>query len=245
MTNSLFSNFTLSYSTPSGSRFSGAKSSARRAFAIAFALTLVAGIQSGCKQSGPSSANHATFHRYGMQHAHVHFEYSGYARGPEDLYFDQYGGRETRISDFEHLDDEKFSQIHMTKIQVNSDVWILQDDKHTGTHFFNVHFDSLMAIDADSNLTPEKASANLLESQHASLMGTDTVLGLRCDVWQLAKEDKKLYIYEGLLLKTESKRGEEYVISSPTLIDTTSPIDESKFKPNPSFKIQESQGDKH
>jgi hypothetical protein len=223
--------------------FSSASNS--RGIGVLVALASVVMFFSACKQSGPSATKHATFHRYGIEHGHIHSEYSGYARGPEDLYFDQYGGREARVSDFEHLDEDKFSPIHVTKIQINSDVWILQDDKHTGTHFFNAHFDSLMAADADSNLTPEKASSNLLESQHASLIGTDTVLGLHCDIWKLAKEDKKMYIYKGLLLKTESRRGEEYAIASATSIDTTSPIDESKFKPNPTYKVHDSQDEKH
>ncbi len=192
----------------------------------------------GCKQETPTVARLGDFHRYPVEHGHVHYLYSGLGRGYEDLYFDQYGTREAKIANWEHIEDQGLRKSATLNLTLGADVYTCQLDRNAGVHFKDAELDSLFHLSAAETPTADAAAKIYLE-RRAHLIGQDTVMGLRSNVWAVNEAPIKLSIWNGILLKRITMPAGDTVIMTADMVDTTTPADHAAFRIPPSIKIQE------
>ena len=191
---------------------------------VTIVALLVGGL--GCNPPGPKAVGN--FHRYPIDHAHVHYEYSGLARGSGELYFDQYGKREAKIEHWEHIEAQGMRRYLTLNLALVSDIYAIQFDRGEGFHWKDPDLDSLFHLPTDETPGPE-ASTKLYLSDRAVLSSTDTVLGLRADVWQTKGLPVKLYIWKSILLERQSLITDDTVIMRATSVDTSTPIPDAIF----------------
>jgi hypothetical protein len=204
------------------------------------ALMLCFVLIAGCKK-GDNAASLGDFHRYGIEHGHVHYQYSGDARGVEELVFDHWGRREVRIANQEHLQEHDIQQIKMINLSIGADIYSIDIQKHTALHEVNHDVDSIMHLDKES--MPDYKSdleAGLSKDQFVKTR-TDTVLGLPVTVWRQEYSGLELYLWKAVLLKRTSISPTDEIRMIATSFDTVTPVDNNLFKLPPGIQMQQKQ----
>jgi len=200
------------------------------------ALLSIALLAAGCKKEQPVTPGE--FHRYPIEHIHVHYIYSGLGRGTEDLYFDQYGRRETKYVNWEHIEEKALRPMIRLTISVGPDIYTCLLDRGEGTHWKDPQLDSLFHLSAANIPSPEKITQTIL-SEKGKLVGQDTVLGLKADIWKITGTPLELYIWKGVLLKRASVAAGDTVVVTAVSIDTVRRPNESAFVVPGGIKMRE------
>lgn len=114
------------------------------------------------------------------------------SKGERSVYFKEWGALELR--------DEIISQNMMgSREKVRS---LMKFDKKSS---YNVDFDNKIIIKTDIDKfvnNSKRINAEILKSNSAKKTGTGKVLGYDCDIWSM--QGAKIWIYKGVVLKTES-----------------------------------------
>jgi hypothetical protein len=169
----------------------------------------------------------APYKRYAMDRAHIHYEVSGFRRGVEDLYFENWGKKEARYINVENI-TEKGVRPDKTVIVTNgSHMMIANLSGGQGTEMTEPSVDSMMrSPNVDS---PEAISDSILSKMHYVRQGQETVLGKTTNVWFEQSTGTKLFTWKGIVLKQEVKNPQHQHTVIATSIDTTMDIPDSIF----------------
>lgn len=114
------------------------------------------------------------------------------SNGKRSLYFKEWGSIE--------LSDESITQNIMGDKQTTRNMTKL-DKKNS----YSVDFDNKVIIKTSLDELAKKGKLvdkNILKDMDAKKTGTGKVLGFKCDIWNLM--DSKVWIYKGVVLKSES-----------------------------------------
>ncbi len=165
--------------------------------------------------------------RYGVESAKIHYQYSGRSSGTEVLTFDNWGWRASRLVDKSttmwgnttkirstELQDGNYSISHMTG---SSRARAFQDSQIQKSLI-----GSSMAVEVLHGLEVVKAKG-------AKKIGTDDVLGRKCDVYEIKNFSQKLWVWEGIVLRTEQKVLEDEIILSAVKIEADVEFGEQNF----------------
>ncbi len=173
-------------------------------------------IMISCNSSGIKNSDNSTIKRYEVKSAIVKYKTttSGSVMGSkisgsgtESLYFKDWGAVElketqiketTEVSVFGHKNVENKETHTMNKLD--------------GGESFSVDFDSKqifagrdMAMDMikvlDPNADAGAVGKNMLEGIGGNIVGSENVLGFKCDIWEIP--GGKQWIYKGVVLKSE------------------------------------------
>jgi hypothetical protein len=179
--------------------------------------------------SGSLSENTATssYKRYALNKAHIKYEVSGWRRGKEELYFDNWGKREARYINVENLTDQGVRPDRTVIVTNGAKMMIANLVQNQGTTMTEPAVDSLMRTpNVDS---PEAISDSILSRMHYVRQGTAEVLGQPTVVWFEQSSGTKLYTWRGIVLKQEVKNPQANHTVVAVSIDTTSAIADSMF----------------
>lgn len=178
----------------------------------------------------------AQANRYDVKSAIVEYVISGNgdAKGSEasisgssKLYFKDYGQME--------LSEEKIVQSVMDEKEEEHNI-----TKIVGNKIFNVDFEEKVTYQQEMVVDEENPFLNLknsetLSSMGAKKIGTDVILGYKCDIWQLGED--KIWIYNTVPLKFISKSLGVVQIQEAKLAVFNIDIKDDKFK-LPSFPVK-------
>lgn len=163
--------------------------------------------------------------------------------GTENLYFKNWGAVELKEEQSNQTTTMKFfgkekiktNSTHVINKLDNGESYLVDFDKKTIT----VGRDPMMDIMKQSNTNVSDKGVNMLESMGGEKVGTGSVLGYNCEIWNVL--GGKQWIYKGLMLKMEMT-----VLGIKTVTEATSAkfdvsVADSNFK-LPDFPIHKQEG---
>jgi hypothetical protein len=132
----------------------------------------------------------------------IEYVYEGSTSGRENVYMDNYGLLQckmiqTKTKVFGQTSEEAY-------IEVSKDFYIHKWDPKTrlGSKIKNTLAEDLMN---DPDFDPEDFGKRSMESLGFEMIGTETIAGKPCEVWEGLGGSSKIWIWRGLTLKTEMK----------------------------------------
>lgn len=179
------------------------------------------------------------FHRYEADHGHVRFEYAGDRRGGEDLYWTNHGNREVRISKYLTVTPGGFRPVDELTILDNGTAYYVQKQKNVALHSKDAEIDSLMQLSKEETPSPSAFADAKMKDLFFTKSGTDTLLGLNLDVYQMTQIPIKLYLWKGLLLKRTVTDPEHRSSLTAISFDTVSAVDTNLFHLPPGVEVKE------
>ena len=173
----------------------------------------------------PSSES--PYKRYGIQRAHVHYEVSGFRRGVEDLYFDNWGRKEARHINVEDLTEQGTRPAKNIIVTNGSYMQMADLIAARGNFMTEPVVDSLMKL---KQVDPaEVISDSIMSRLGYKRQGEAPILGIQTNVWHEVTTGTTLYAWKGIVLKQEVKTPQHHHMVVAVSIDTTSPIPDSTF----------------
>lgn len=177
--------------------------------------------------------------RYKTRAAIVEYKMSGMQTGTETLYFDRWGMREAKYTQ---------TEIKAGTIVVKQNRITLLDGEWT----YNVDLDSKTGTKIPTPLLKELTGAAKREDKDATeigeemmtrmggrKIGTETVLGKPCDVWEIKNMNTKSWVWQGVTLKSiVNMMGKTQTTEATRLQDNVN-IPEGKLTLPPNVKITE------
>lgn len=182
-------------------------------------------------QSSPS------YKRYNVQSCIVEYSLGGSQKGSETLYFDRWGMREARYSN---------KELSMMGVQQKTNTLLITDydwmynidlDKKTGTKTKNGIFQSLLKNAKNNDLI--EAGMKMMKDMGGEKIGTETIAGKMCDIWEIKKLGSKTWIWNAVPLKVTAKFAGVEITSVATKVHEGATIPESKFQVPAGVKIKE------
>lgn len=165
--------------------------------------------------------------RYGVESAKVHYQCSGNSKGTEILVFDHWGWRECRKVD-------KATTTWGNTAKINST--LLQDGNYsishmTGSTRARAYQDRQLqeSITKGSKAVEILHALEVIKAKGAKKVDTDKILGRKCDVYEIANLSQKIWVWEGLILRTEQKVMDEKIVMVAVKIETDEEFGEQSF----------------
>ena len=176
------------------------------------------------------------YRRYGVESGIIETELTGFQKGTETIYFDNWGMREAKYS---NTVMEIAGMKRETKIFTLIDgEWIYNVDLNTnkGTKIKNPMIESIATQTGEKNFM--QLGEEVLKKMGASKTGTAVALGKTCDVWEAQAMNMKLLVWKGIPFKTTVSLGEQMGQNMNSEITVTK-FDEEASVPEDKFKLPE------
>ena len=163
--------------------------------------------------------------------------------GTENLYFKDWGALELKETTSEQTTTMKFfgkEKVETTSTHVinkldNGESYLANFD----TKIITVSRDPMMDMMKQSNTNATEAGKNMLESMGGKIVGTESVLGHSCEVWDVM--GAKQWLYKGVMLKMEVTLLGIKTITQATSAKFDVSVADANFK-LPDFPMQKMEG---
>lgn len=154
-----------------------------------------------CVSASVNASAWGEIKRYAVKSAIVDYTISGSQSGQETLYFEDYGKREARCSEYT-IKMFGFQSVTKNATIIDGEwVYSIDLDERQGTRM-NLAKLQEMALKGAESQTLKDYSEKALNKIGAVKEGTETVLGKRCQVYSIPKMQMKVWIYNRIALKT-------------------------------------------
>ncbi len=166
----------------------------------------------------------------------IEYVYEGSTTGRENLYMDNYGLLQCKMT---QTKTKVFGQTsEAASVEVSKDFYIYKWDPKTriGTKIKNTLAEDLMK---DPNFDPEEFGKRTMESLGFEKIGTETLLGKPCEVWQGLGGTSKIWVWRGLNLKTETKMLGMKSIITANVVKVDEGVPAGKFDISSDVKFQD------
>lgn len=176
--------------------------------------------------------------RYQIKSAIIEYKIEGSSEGTETLYFDNYGQKEAKRTKLKTT-MMGFTQ-ETDQLIVLDKNWIYTADFKTKTitKMENPSYEMLMELTKE-NTELEKLSSAMMENMGGKMIGTESIDGKKCDVWEVASLGSKMWIHKSIPLKTVVNMMGMNITYKTTKIQLNVPVPSSKFELPKGFKEQE------
>lgn len=164
------------------------------------------------------------YKRYAFKSGIIKYKYEGKTTGTEVLYFDDYGKKEAKYSNTvtKMLGVKSYEN---TITILNGDQVINYDEK-TGKATKSTN-PAIHAFTTDEDMDYEEYAIEMMKSLGFEKVGTETVLGKNCDVWEGMGT---IYTWKGLSIKSNTKIMGMNINIIATDVQTNVRIPASKFE---------------
>lgn len=165
------------------------------------------------------------FKRYEFKSGKVVFESSGSITGTETMYFDDYGMLEVK-STKATLEMMGIKQVTDTKVIMDGK-WIYTLDNNSGeaTKMENPLY-SMFPQGGDL----EKVGEEMMTNMGGKKIGTETLLGKKCEIWEIKKLMSKIWIWKSIPIKSEINMMGMNITSIATSVEVDIPVSPNEFK---------------
>jgi len=138
--------------------------------------------------------------RYGIEKGQVKYEFRGQASGSELVQFDRFGWLESRVTEketrtFGMTSNQKYHSI----LKGNRQAYHV-----TGSQYVNVSNERFLtsALSESSPSMQVLFGEEVIKRKNAKQVGSEEILGRRCKVYDVKYENTKVWVWEGIILKS-------------------------------------------
>ncbi len=170
-----------------------------------------------------------TVKRYRMKSGIVEYEISGPQKGTETLYFDDWGIREATYT---HVTVEMMGFKQETNtLTILKDGYTYNIDltKRTGTKIETPLMKELNARAEAEGKDMADVGEEMLVRMGGKKVGTEEFLGKKCDIWVMEQMGSKIWVYNGITLKSITNMMGMEISRVATRFEENATIDKSKL----------------
>lgn len=165
--------------------------------------------------------------RYGIKSAVVEYILTGSQEGTKTLYFDSWGMRQAEYTRSVLTVSGFTKPINIVNIIDGEYQYMINIDQNSGTKTRNPILKSLEQLKDQKGFN--EFGEQMLLSMGANKIGTETFLGKDCEVFEMRSTGTKLWVWEWITLKSETKSGGLEINLAATRI-TEGSVPGDKFK---------------
>ncbi len=137
------------------------------------------------------------FKRYQFKSGKVVYKMSGIQTGTETLYFDDYGRKEVHFNE-SVIDMMGVKQKSNTQtIMEGKYIYTIDKEKNTAQKMENPLYS--MFSDEDDL---QKVGEEIMKKMGGKKVGTETINGKECEIWEVQKMGGKIWVWESISIKT-------------------------------------------
>ena len=165
------------------------------------------------------------FKRYQFESGKVVYETSGSMTGTETMYFDDYGMlelKETKAT----LEMMGIKQVTDTKVLMNGK-WIYTIDKNSGEA--NKMENPLYSMFPEGG-DLEKVGEEMMINMGGKKIGSETLLGKECDIWEIKKLMSKVWVWKSIPIKSVVNMMGMNITQIATNVEVDISVSPDKFK---------------
>ncbi len=163
-------------------------------------------------------------HFYALEHGVVEYEISGAVKGKEILYFDGWGMRQAR---YKTAETPRWGTTSTITLNLGAQITVVDPAKNLGQKMEDQNLKKLLeSRKADD---PQVVSLELFTQLGGKKIKTENFLDRPCDVWETTSPKMKVWMWNGISLKTEIDTPEGPVVYRAIQIDEASVIEEKVF----------------
>lgn len=177
-------------------------------FTLVSAVLLVAvAALAGCSKSGEGlSTTPPEYRLYGEQNVYIEYEYGGGATGTKKQYIGNYGMYERTEDDFTVKMGEENRPVKQLVVRQDSIQYMVDLLEKVGTKSAS-QIEQLMPMMAKFTAEQKKnVNMELMRTMGGTKIGTETVLGKECEVYDV-QGFMKVAMWQGLTLRSEMQMG--------------------------------------
>jgi hypothetical protein len=140
-----------------------------------------------------------TMKRYNLKQACIEYTVSGAMQnGTEVLYFDNWGAREAKYTKTTLKMAGMSQETNTVTFLEGAWTYTVDLDRQTGTKTENPF---LKDIEGDD---PQEMGKEMMVKMGGKIIGTEKILGKRCDIWEIKNMGVKTWVWNWVTLKTET-----------------------------------------
>jgi len=165
------------------------------------------------------------FKRYEFESGKVTYKTSGSMQGTETMYFDDYGMLEVKNTKAT-LEMMGIKQVTDTKVIMDGK-WIYTLDNNSGDA--NKMENPLYSMFPDG-ADLEKVGEEMMLNMGGKKIGTETLLGKKCDIWEIKKLMSKVWVWKSIPIKSEVNMMGMNIIQIATSVEVDIDVPSNVFK---------------
>lgn len=173
--------------------------------------------------------------KYKIESAIVNYKISGTTKGSETIYFDNWGKRETNL--IQSITETTFYSVKTKRSDTLLNIF-------DGKTFYSIDLKSKTGVKTQKNALIKKIgnqnsqySIKKLKNNGAKVIGEELILDKMCQIWKTTNE--KLWLWNGIVLKSKSKQTGKKIVKEAIKIETNIIIDEKMFSVPEGIKLKE------
>ncbi len=166
--------------------------------------------------------------RYGIISGVVEYVISGSQEGTKTLYFDSWGMRQAEYTRSILSVGGFTKSLNLVNIIDGEYQYMINMDQNSGTKTRNPILKSIEQLKNQKGFN--EFGEQILLSMGANKIGTEEFLGKDCDVYEMKNTGTKLWVWEWLTLKSETKSGGININLTATRINESGSVPAEKFK---------------
>ena len=174
------------------------------------------------------------YKRYQFKSGKVVYESTGSMTGTETMYFDNYGMDEVKITNVV-MDMMGIKQETNTKVIMKDD-WVYSID--TKTNSANKIKNPMYTM-FPNGISGDDVGVEMMKNMGGKKVGSETINGRDCDIWEIAKLMSKIWIWQTIPIKTEVNMMGMNITQTATSVETDISVMPTMFEIPSGTKIQE------
>jgi hypothetical protein len=209
----------------------------------AFLMLLILVFQPACSNDENETAENITIEKtkkekkifitdqkiYGIKSGIIEYEITGSQTGTKKLYFDDWGRKQAEFTNSTIKVDKYTKHSNLLKITNGDSQYIINLENETGTKRENPVIEKIIELKNQTNYGEFGEQLLLISGGFES--GRDIVADKKCKVYEFKKQNTKSWIWNWLMLKSETKRGNINIAVIAKNIEENVFIADSVFSP--------------
>ncbi len=196
---------------------------------LVFAFFTMIFIGCGRKGGEPFSGPMNGLKRYPYRAMHLTYEFSGDARGDEELFVSDFGKYESRRTRSDMFSPEQTMAEDKGSITRGFDVYILDFLERSVLHERVQYLDSIYHLDANDIPTPQQYFESEMKKNFFAIVGTDMIDGKPATRWKQTDGDLTLWVWNCILLRKHIQMESKSIEMTIKTIDTLWTPDTTTF----------------
>jgi hypothetical protein len=164
------------------------------------------------------------YKRYHFKSGKIVYESTGAMTGTSTTYFDNYGMLEAKKSNLT-IDMMGVKQEH-NSLEIMKDRWVYSVNLKTNTA---TKIENPMYQLFPNGVEGEEVAIAMMKKMGGKKIGTETVSGKNCDIWDVPKMMSKIWVWKTIPIKTETNVMGMQITQTATSVETDIPISQDKF----------------
>ena len=165
------------------------------------------------------------FKRYEFKSGKVVYQSTGSMTGSETMYFDNYGMLEVKNTTAT-LEMMGIKQVTDTKVIMNNK-WVYTIDNNSGeANKMENPLYSMFTKGTDL----EKVGEEMMKNMGGVKIGTETIIGKNCDIWEIKKLMSKVWVWKSIPIKSEINMMGMKITQLATSVEVDIEVSADKFK---------------